>query len=164
MYGADDYFLICEDFGGRFDDSFPTLFFFFQRRSAHGHQFHFLGQDQSKVAQRVVTTVAKCFLSSCVRSHFPDKFPQCAWIAYSTNSNFVGSRLYVCLGVTCHLHFWHNDQGLLSAFVVTQGRNGLCRRKLSYCSFRDSNSQPLDHESGTLPSSYKYANIQKQCL
>ena len=30
-------------------------------------------------------------------------------------------RLHVCLGVTCHLHFWQNDLDLLCATVVTQG-------------------------------------------
>ena len=29
-----------------------------------------------------------------------------------------------CLAVTCHLHFWQNDQDLLHATVVTQGWNG----------------------------------------
>ena len=29
-----------------------------------------------------------------------------------------------CLGVTCHLHFWQNDQGLLHAAAVTWGWNG----------------------------------------
>ena len=28
---------------------------------------------------------------------------------------FAGSRMYACLGVTCHLHFWQNDGGLLCA-------------------------------------------------
>ena len=28
------------------------------------------------------------------------------------------------LGVTCHLHFWQNDRGLLHATAVTRGRNG----------------------------------------
>ena len=33
-------------------------------------------------------------------------------------------RVYVCLAVTCHLHFWQNDQDLLCATVVTRGWNG----------------------------------------
>ena len=33
-------------------------------------------------------------------------------------------RLYVCLAVTCHLHFWQNDRDLLRATVVTLGWNG----------------------------------------
>ena len=31
------------------------------------------------------------------------------------------SRVYACLGVTCHLHFWQNDRGLLHATAVTRG-------------------------------------------
>ena len=27
--------------------------------------------------------------------------------------------MYVCSGVTCHLHFWQNDRGLLRATTVT---------------------------------------------
>ena len=33
-------------------------------------------------------------------------------------------KVYACLAVTCHLHSWQNDQGLLHATVVTQGWNG----------------------------------------
>ena len=29
-------------------------------------------------------------------------------------------RVHACLAVTCHLHFWQNDQDLLHATVVTQ--------------------------------------------
>jgi len=32
--------------------------------------------------------------------------------------------VYVCLAVTCHLHFWQNDRDLLRATAVTQGWNG----------------------------------------
>ena len=32
--------------------------------------------------------------------------------------------MYACLGVTCHLHFWQNDQGLLHATAVTWGGGG----------------------------------------
>ena len=30
-------------------------------------------------------------------------------------------KVYVCLSVTCHLHFWQNDRGLLRATAVTEG-------------------------------------------
>ena len=40
-----------------------------------------------------------------------------------SHSDFVGSRVYACLDVTCHLHYWQNDQGLLSATAETQGWN-----------------------------------------
>ena len=33
-------------------------------------------------------------------------------------------KVYGCLAVTCHLHFWQNDQGLLRATAVTRGWNG----------------------------------------
>ena len=32
-------------------------------------------------------------------------------------------RVYVCLAVTCHLHFWQNDRDLLCATAVTWGWN-----------------------------------------
>ena len=32
--------------------------------------------------------------------------------------------MYACLGVTCHLHFWQNDRGLLRATAVTRGWKG----------------------------------------
>ena len=92
-------------------------------------------------------------------SSFPDRFPHSAWTAaQSAHSYFDGSRVYACLGVTCHLHFWQNDRGLLRATAVTRERTGhrirvstqnlLWRRKFSRRSCRDSNSQPFDHESG----------------
>ena len=33
-------------------------------------------------------------------------------------------KVYACLAVTCHLHFWQNDWDLLCATVVTRGWNG----------------------------------------
>ena len=33
-------------------------------------------------------------------------------------------RVWTCLAVTCHLHFWQNDQDLLCATAVTRGWNG----------------------------------------
>ena len=69
-------------------------------------------------------------------------------------------KVYACLAVTCHLHFWQNDQGLLRATAVTRGWNGYRnksqhrkltrRRKFSRRSCRDSNPRPFDHESGAL--------------
>ena len=32
-------------------------------------------------------------------------------------------KLYACLAVTCHLHFWQNDRDLLRATAVTRGWN-----------------------------------------
>ena len=33
-------------------------------------------------------------------------------------------KVYACLAVTCHLHFWQNDRDLLCASAVTRGWNG----------------------------------------
>ena len=45
-------------------------------------------------------------------------------------------RVYVCLAVTCHLHFWQNDWDLLCATAVTRGwkgyRNKSQHRKLTH--------------------------------
>ena len=30
-------------------------------------------------------------------------------------------KVYACLAVTCHVHFWQNDRDLLRATAVTQG-------------------------------------------
>ena len=94
-------------------------------------------------------------------SSFPDRFLHYAWTAaWSAHSDFVGSRVYECLGVTCHLHVWHNDRGLLRATAVTRGwighrirvstQSSLWRRNFSRSSCRDWNLQPFDHEFGAL--------------
>ena len=33
-------------------------------------------------------------------------------------------KVYACLAVTCHLHFWQNDRDFLCATAVTRGWNG----------------------------------------
>ena len=40
-------------------------------------------------------------------------------------------KVYACLAVTCHLHFWRNDRGLLRAPAVTRGF--VVHRKLFTC-------------------------------
>ena len=64
-------------------------------------------------------------------------------------------KVYACLAVTCHLHFWQNDRDFLRATVVTRVWNGYRnksqhRRKFSRRSSRDSNPRPFNHESGAL--------------
>ena len=57
-------------------------------------------------------------------SLFLDRFSYYArTAAQSAHYNFVrstSSRMYACLGVTCHLHFWQNDRDLLHATAVTR--------------------------------------------
>ena len=59
-------------------------------------------------------------------SSFSDRFPHSArTAAQSAHPDFDGSRVYACfIGVTCHLHFWQNDRGLLRATAVTRGWYG----------------------------------------
>ena len=48
-------------------------------------------------------------------------------LCISVQSHFIQShtgRVYVCLAVTCHLHFWRNDRDILCAAAVTRGWNG----------------------------------------
>ena len=69
-------------------------------------------------------------------------------------------KVYACLAVTCHLHFWQNDRDFLRATVVTRGGTDTeirvstesrpWRRKFSRRSSRDSNARPFNHESGAL--------------
>ena len=69
-------------------------------------------------------------------------------------------KMYACLAVTCHLHFWQNDRDLLRATVVTRGGTDTeirvsteswpWRRRFSRRSCRDSNPRPFSHESGAL--------------
>ena len=67
--GGGGSFLACEDFGRIFELSFPRLRLKKKKRSgdwlAHTNST-LLYQDQSTVAQRAETTVAECFLTSCV--------------------------------------------------------------------------------------------------
>ena len=75
------------------------------------------------MAQRAETTVHECFLASCVWRRFPDRFPHNAWTTQSAHSGLAGSRVYVCLAVTCHLCVWQNDRGLSRTAGVTRGWN-----------------------------------------
>ena len=139
------------------------FFFFLKLRLARAHYFHSLARDQTKEAQQAETTVAECFLTSFACELVPVRFPHYVCGIVSP-LQFVGSRMYPCLSVTCHQHFWHNDRGLLRATAVTRGWNGhrirastqslLRRRNFSRRPCRNSNSQPFDHESGVLPTSY----------
>ena len=69
-------------------------------------------------------------------------------------------RVYVCLAVTCRLHFWQNDRVLLRATALTPGWNGypnksqhtklIIEKKILPPLLRDSNPGPFDHESDAL--------------
>ena len=50
---------------------------------------------------------------------------------------------YACLAVTCHLHFWQNDRGLLRATAVTRGWNGYGNESAQKVDPGEENSPPL---------------------
>ena len=61
-------------------------------------------------------------------------FNHAPWLQCHFIQSHIG-RVYVCLGVTCRLHFWQNDRDLLRATAVTRGwswdRNKSQYRKLT---------------------------------
>ena len=118
------FFLACKDFGRTFNPSFPIcgvwLLFFMEISSRTQIPFFMPGSVHS--GSMSWDDCGQMFLDKLHISLFLDRCPNYAWTATkSAHSDFVGPRVYVCLGVTCHLHFWQNDQGLLRATAVTQG-------------------------------------------
>ena len=82
----------------------------------------------------------------------------------SISSHIVIYIIYIgCLfrlAVTCHLHFWQNDQDVLHGAMVTQGWNEYqnnsteswsWRRTFSCCSCWDLKPQPFNNKSDTQP-------------
>ena len=79
------------------------------------------------------------FYSAFSIIHRRDVFTALAWLvphetaAVSARSvytlqpctiSFHESQVHACLAVTCHLHFWQNDQDLLCATAVARGWHG----------------------------------------
>ena len=69
-------------------------------------------------------------------------------------------KVYACLAVTCHLHFWQNDQDLVCVTAVTLGLIGYCNKesaqiltlekKILLLLLKDSNLESFDHKSSAL--------------
>ena len=51
-------------------------------------------------------------------------------------------RAHLCLAVSCHLHFWHNDWDLLRATAVTWGWNGYQNKSQQKVDPGEGNSTP----------------------
>ena len=113
------------------------------------------------MAQRAETTVTECFLTSCVWARFLIDSTHYAWTAAkSAHYDFVGSRVYACLSITCHLRFWQNRRGLFSCHCGITGvertpnknqqRELILEKKTLPPLLPDSNSYPFYHESGAL--------------
>ena len=68
-------------------------------------------------AVELLLLLSWCLMSSDVIWHIRDKL----WPMPKHGSI---RKVYACLAVTCHLHFWQNDRDFLRATVVTRGWNG----------------------------------------
>ena len=66
-----------------------------------------------------VTALFSCCMAGTL-SLLPSRPTFC--VRHWTITSFVG--WYVCLGVTCYLHFRQNDRDLLRVLAVTRGLNG----------------------------------------
>ena len=70
------------------------------------------------MAKRAETTTLECFPDE-LRVSSPPDIGSHTMPGQRTHSDFVGSKVYTCLGETYHLHFWQNDRSLLRAIAVT---------------------------------------------
>ena len=86
------------------------------------------GKNRPRLSYRITERVRKhsntwsmlllswCLMSSDVIWHIRDKL----WPMPKHGSI---RKVYACLAVTCHLHFWQNDRDFLRATAVTRGWN-----------------------------------------
>ena len=68
-------------------------------------------------------------------------------------------KVYACLVVTCHLHFWQNDRGLLRATAITRGWNGY--RNFCCCLYIDTRFEPL---GSTKPIYIVFVHLYTHCF
>ena len=64
-------------------------------------------------------------------------------------------KVYACLAVACHLHFWQNDQDLLRATVVTRGRNGYRNKSQHRKSTLEKKILPPPFQQGFEPATFQ---------
>ena len=105
--------------GGLTNHSLTTLFLFCFCEDQLMHTKPTLYARISPQRLGEMRRLNKCSLTSCAWAHFADRFPHYAFTAKSAHSDFVGSRVYACLGVTSwHLHFGQNDRDIIHATEV----------------------------------------------
>ena len=121
----------------------------------------FLNVHQSDV----LTTLFGCYMAGamwsycCLSAHSVYTIQPCT----SLQCHFIPShlhRVHVCLAVTCHLHFWHNDRDFFMCYCSDTRWNGYLNesqhRKLnlekifSHHSYWDLNPWLFNHESSTV--------------
>ena len=74
-------------------------------------------EERNAMVFLLLLLLSWCLMSSDVIWHIRDKL----WPMPKHGSI---RKVYACLAVTCHLHFWQNDRDFLRATVVTRGWNG----------------------------------------
>ena len=79
------------------------------------HVYNTLGYT-TNLCSWTLLLLSWCLMSSDVIWHIRDKL----WPMPKHGSI---RKVYACLAVTCHLHFWQNDRDFLRATVVTRGWN-----------------------------------------
>ena len=111
-YGG--FFLACEDVRKMFSTSFPACAFFFFKVEISSWTLIPLFRPGPLHSGSVSWDDCDWVFPDKLRvSSFPDRLRHYArTAAQSAHSDFVGCRVYACLGVNCHLHFWQNDRGL----------------------------------------------------
>ena len=70
-------------------------------------------------------------------------------------------KVYACLAVTCHLHFWQNDRDLLRATAVIRGWNGYRNKRQHRKSALEKNILPpllLGFQPATFQSRVRRSN------
>ena len=108
-----DYFLMHKDLEETFIEPFPNLH--------HAPTPLFTTGITVHSGTASLHNCEQAFPHELHANFFSNGFTHYAWTAQTANFNLIGSWVYVCLVVTCHLHFWQNVQGLFPASGVTQG-------------------------------------------
>ena len=87
----------------------PALFFFFLMEISSRTLIALLIPGSVTSDSASWDDCGRTFPDKLSVSSFPDRFLHYAWTAaWSAHSDFVGSRVYASLGVTCHPHFLQN--------------------------------------------------------
>ena len=71
-------------------------------------------------------------------------------------------KVYACLAVTCHLHFWQNDRDFLRATVVTRGWNGYRNKSQHRKSTLEKKILP-PFQQGFEPATFQ-SRVRKMCF
>ena len=136
----------------------PALFFFFKVEISWCTQIQLF---RPRSVHSISAHCDRVFPDELCVSLFPDRsHTMPGQLQSQLIRTSLGQRCMHIESVTCHLHFWQNDQGLLRATAVTREWNRHRIRVSTHKvdsgeensprSLRDSNSQPFDHESGAL--------------